>query len=219
MFSSLYIRDLSLAPIGLVQFVPRFVPRCRLYSFIGQVKAALRQLNFSKATSSDKIPAWLLKRFCEELATVVHDIIWSSITQCKYPTLYKHALFTPIPKVCPPTDIENDFRQISVLPQLAKVLEKVQLKLNNSDLQINDSQHAFTTERSTVSALACLSQNWFNATDNSHDKNGVHALFIDFRKAFGLVDHGILLRKLAKMNVTKGLALDAQFFGWQKPTG
>ena len=29
-------------------------------------------------------------------------------------------------------------------------------------------------------------------------------MFIDFRKAFDLVDHGILLRKLAKMNVTKG---------------
>ena len=34
-------------------------------------------------------------------------------------------------------------------------------------------------------------------------KNGVHALFIDFRKAFHLFDHGILLRKLAEMNVTK----------------
>ncbi|CAB4024309.1 Hypothetical predicted protein, partial [Paramuricea clavata] len=31
-------------------------------------------------------------------------------------------------------------------------------------------------------------------TDNTHSaKNGVHALFIDFRKAFDLVDHGILL--------------------------
>ena len=108
-----------------------------------------------------------------------------------------------IPKVCPPTDIENDFRQISILLQLAKVLEKLQLILNNSDLQINDSQHAFTTERSTVPALTCISQNWFNATDNSHDRNGVHALFIDFRKAFDLVDHGILLRKLAEMNATK----------------
>ena len=33
-FSSLYIRDLNLPPIRFVQFVPRFVPRCRLYSFI-----------------------------------------------------------------------------------------------------------------------------------------------------------------------------------------
>ena len=51
-------------------------------SSIGQVKAAVRQLNPRKATGSDTIPAWLLRRFCEELATVVHDIICSSMPQC-----------------------------------------------------------------------------------------------------------------------------------------
>ena len=34
MFSSIYIWDLNLPPIRFVQFVPRFVRRCRLYSFI-----------------------------------------------------------------------------------------------------------------------------------------------------------------------------------------
>ncbi|CAB4040857.1 Hypothetical predicted protein [Paramuricea clavata] len=89
------------------------------------------------------------------------------------------------------------------------------------DLKINDSQHAFTGERSTVSALTCISQNWFSVTDNLRDNtNGVHALFIDFRKAFDLVDHGILLKKFAKMNVTKRfLALDTKFFGRQESTG
>ena len=33
-FSSIYIRDLNLAPIRFVQFVLRFFPRCPLYSFI-----------------------------------------------------------------------------------------------------------------------------------------------------------------------------------------
>ena len=33
-FSLAYIRDLNLPPIRFVQFVPRFVARCRLYSFI-----------------------------------------------------------------------------------------------------------------------------------------------------------------------------------------
>ena len=105
-------------------------------------------------------------------------------------------------------------RQISILPQMAKVLEKLQLNLNSTDLKIHNSQHAFTNDRSTVSALASISQNWFNATDNLRDKNGVHALFIEFRKAFDLVDHGILLRKLAEMNVTKGFWLWVRsFFG------
>ena len=62
---------------------------------------------------ADCVPALLLKRFHEELAPVVHDIICASIVQSKYPTSYKHALVSPVPKVDNPTDINNDFRQIS----------------------------------------------------------------------------------------------------------
>lgn len=171
---------------------------------IGQVKMALKQLKTKKATGVDGIPAWLLKNYCEDLAPVVHNIVVCSIIQCKYPTGYKHALITPIAKVHPPIDIENDFRQISVLPQLAKVLEKIQLRLNIEDLKLKDNQHAFLHQRSTVSALISTSQKWFNATDNSKSgKKGIHAVFIDFRKAFDLVDHKILLHKLALMKVSK----------------
>lgn len=42
---------------------------------IGQIKAMLKHLNPRKATGVDGVPAWLLKRFYEELASAVHDII------------------------------------------------------------------------------------------------------------------------------------------------
>jgi hypothetical protein len=178
-----------------------------------QVKATLKKLNPKKATGTDQIPAWVLKNFCEKLAPIVHNIICSSITQCKYPSLYKHALITPVPKVNPPRDIETDFRHISVLPHMAKVLVNIQLKLNNDNIKIKKNQQAFTEGRSTVSALANISQNWFNATDNSRKgRKGVHALFLDFTKAFDLVDHEILLTKLAELNVTRGLWLWVRSF-------
>jgi hypothetical protein len=169
---------------------------------IGQVKAVLKHLNPRKATGIDKVPAWMLKQYHEDLATVVYDIVCCSISQCYYPSLYKHALISPVPKVQPPRDINNDFRQISVLPQLAKILEKIQLQLNIEDLKIKNNQHAFTQHRSTVSALISTTQTWFNATHCSKTgKMGVHAAFIDFHKAFDLVDHNILLNKLAVMNI------------------
>ena len=171
---------------------------------IGQVKAVLKHLNPRKATGIDKVPAWMLKQYHEDLAPVVYDIVCCSISQCCYPSLYKHALISPVPKVQPPRDINNDFRQISVLPHLAKILEKIQLQLNIEDLKIKNNQHAFTQHRSTVSALISTTQTWFNATDCSKTgKMGVHAPFIDFRKAFDLVDHNILLNKLAAMNINK----------------
>ena len=171
---------------------------------IGQVKAVLKHLNPRKATGIDKIPAWVLKQYHEDLAPVLHDIVCCSISQCYYPSLYKHALISPVPKVHNPRNINNDFRQISVLPQLAKVLEKIQLRLNIEDLKIKNNQHAFTERRSTVSALISTTQTRFNATDCSKTgKMGVHAVVIDFRKAFDLFYHKRLLNKLALMNINK----------------
>ena len=111
-------------------------------------------------------------------------------------------MVSPVPKVDNPTDIDDDFRQISVLPQVAKVPEMIQLKLNLKDLSLNASQHAFTADRSTMTALASITQDWYNATDSGSLYNGVHVVFVDFRKAFDLVDHGVLLTKLAGMGIT-----------------
>ncbi|CAB4037422.1 Hypothetical predicted protein [Paramuricea clavata] len=126
---------------------------------IGQVKAVLKHLNPRKATGIDKVPAWMLKQYHEDLAPVVYDIVCCSISQCCYPSLSKHALISPVPKVQPPRDINNDFRQISVLPHLAKILEKIQLQLNIEDLKIKNNQHAFTQHRSTVSAVQQVNLN------------------------------------------------------------
>ena len=134
--------------------------------------------------------------------------MWACIIQCKYPKLYKHVLIWPVPKVNPQNDIDNDFCQISVLPQLAKVLEKLQLSLHRQDLEIRSNQHAFIQNRSTVYALACISQKRFNATDNLLEgRMEFHALFLDFRKAFDMVDNGILLRKLAQLSINKNVWL------------
>ena len=83
---------------------------------------------------------------------------------------------------------------------LGKILEGVQPQLNQKDITIRSSQHGFTNGRSTTSALTSITQPWLNATDNTcRDKSDIHALFIDFKKAFGLGDHGILLNKLAQI--------------------
>ena len=169
-------------------------------------------LNPRKATGVDGVPAWLLKRFHEELAPVANDIIFASIEQSKHPTSYKHALVSPVPKVDNPTDINNEFRQISVLLQVAKVLERIQLKLNLKDLSLNASQHAFTGERSNVTALASIRHDWYNATDSGSPYNGVHVVFVDFRKAFDSVDHGVLLTKLGSMGITKSFWKWAQSY-------
>ncbi|CAB3987090.1 Hypothetical predicted protein [Paramuricea clavata] len=87
---------------------------------IVQVKTVLKHLNPRKAIGSDNIPAWCLKRYAEELAPVVHDIVVASIIQCKHPISYKHAIISPIPKIRPPTDLDSDFHQVSALQKLSR---------------------------------------------------------------------------------------------------
>lgn len=93
--------------------------------------------------------------------------ISASIEQITYPMLFKHALVSPVPKVSYPTCINSDYSQISVLAKMAKILERMQLQLNGKPLAIRHNQYAFTENRSTVSALADITQSWFNSTDNT----------------------------------------------------
>ena len=56
--------------------------------------------------------------------------------------------------------------------------------------------------RSTASALADVTQSWVNSTDNiCEGRKGIHAVFLDFSKAFDLVDRGTSLAKLASTNI------------------
>ena len=115
-------RNLSSSNVDLIEVESLLKSNNPSIQSIGQVKSGLAHLEARKATGSDSVHVWLLKRFSEDLAVVVHNIFISSIIQCKYPTSYKHDLISPVPKVFPPNDINTDFRQISVLPQLEKFL-------------------------------------------------------------------------------------------------
>ncbi|CAB4025182.1 Hypothetical predicted protein [Paramuricea clavata] len=120
----------SQSPSGNGTYCERNRPEIETYhKRMEKIPTRYVRQTIGKATGSDNIPAWCLKRYAEELAPVVHDIVVASIVQCKYPTSYKHAIISPILKIRPPTDLDSDFRQVSVLPQLAKVIEKLQLQL------------------------------------------------------------------------------------------
>ena len=76
---------------------------------IAQVESISKHLNPRKATGADYVAAWLLKHFYEELIPVIHEIMYATIMQCKYPSCYKQALVSPIPKVDNPVDLGTDF--------------------------------------------------------------------------------------------------------------
>ena len=115
----------------------------------------------------------------------------------KFPTKWKMGSVTPIykDKGCK-SEISN-FRPISVLPVLSKVFERHIATLLRSHLKENNLlcglQSGFRKSFSTETALIrLLDQLLFDL-----DENRISGLvFVDYRKAFVLIDHSILIKML-----------------------
>ena len=71
--------------------------------------------------------------------------------------------------------------------------------------QLDPSQFGAIKNSYTVHALVDLVHDWSVATDSS-DKM-VRALLLDYRKAFDLIDHHILLRKLGQLRLLEFIVL------------
>ena len=84
----------------------------------------LRDIDTSKAAGIDRLLRRFLKDGANVLAKPVTDIYNLSISLSKFPSTFKLAKFKPIFKKGRRTNVSN-YRPISLLPILSKVIEKV----------------------------------------------------------------------------------------------
>ena len=91
----------------------------------------------------------------------------------------------------------HDYRHISLLPQLKKILKF----LNRYDLRC-PSRYGFRSNMSTSHAILELVEEITNSLDNNKYSIGV---FINLKKAFDTVDHDVLATKFMFYGV-RGIA-------------
>lgn len=156
----------------------------------------------NKAAGVDGISARMLKLAAPAVLQPLRRLVNTSITMKAFPRVWKTARVQPLHKGDDTTDM-NNYRPISILPVLSKVMEKYVHASFYNYLHANNLlykyQSGFRSKYSTETALIRLvDQLMFNA-----DKNMVtSAVFIDYRKAFDTVCHRVLLHKLEAYDVS-----------------
>ena len=156
----------------------------------------IRRMPTNKASGIDGISARLLKEAAPTVSRTLADIINMSLTKGIFPSDWKQANITPIHKEGSKTD-PNNYRPISILSTVSKIIEKIVSKqvydyLNSNEI-LNKFQSGFRPLHSTVTALLDATNDWYLNIDDGQI-NAV--LFLDLKKAFDTVDHTILLKKL-----------------------
>jgi hypothetical protein len=156
---------------------------------------ALKHLKLSKSVCDEFLSNRVLKDLADVLAGPIYSLINSSIRQGVVPRQWKVARISPVPKIYPPVSIETNLRPISVTSSVSKVAESFLCQFFNEHFKslVDDNQYGCTSNRSTTLASIKLSDLFFKCSDSPH--KFIRILFIDFSKAFDLLDHNILMHK------------------------
>ena len=166
------------------------------------VARKLREVSTSRASGPDDIPNWVLKEYADILAVPIADILNASFSEVSVPRVWKLADVPPLPKAPIVSDFNKDLRPISLTSTMSKIAESFVIEKALKPVvlsHIDPGQFGFIPGSSTTFALISMFHHWLRATDGTGAS--VRTALLDFRKAFDLVDHNILVGKLHTLGV------------------
>ncbi len=159
----------------------------------------------------DPIPTSLLKTFYEFFEEQILNIVNCSLQTGVFPSAYKTAVVKPLLKKSNlDHNIFNNYRPVSNLPFLSKILEKAVFNQVNYFLMKHNIfekyQSGFRMNHSTETALLKI----LNDTRCNLDNHKLTVLvLLDLSAAFDTVDHHILLNRLKHL-----VGLSGTVFKW-----
>ena len=137
------------------------------------------------ACGSDEIPAKFLKSTFHSICIPLSLLFNSSLQQGIFPAPWKQSKITVILKISPPSTFSTDYRSISLLPIVSKLLERhvynILMDICLDQYLISDCQIGFLPNRSTTSAATHL------ISSSLENHVPVCGVFLDLKKAFDLL--------------------------------
>lgn len=166
-----------------------------------EVDDVLKNLKSNSAPGWDNIPIKFLKYARYEIVPILTYLANLCFQKGIFPTALKASIITPIFKGGESDDVSN-YRPISVLPAISKIIEKLlNVRLLNYLSKFNilsPSQYGFQRGKSTEDAITDLSTLVTEQLDAGYRCLGV---FLDLKKAFDTVSFSILEKKLESIGI------------------
>lgn len=165
------------------------------------VKKSLESIT-SNAVGSDCISRKMILPVLNEILPVICHVLNYSVSCGVFPSSWKEAQITPLPKKCNPVSYP-EFRPISILPFLSKVLERfIHNQLSAflcKNRLLNFFQSGFRPGHGTTTALVNITDDDRLGMENG---NLTVLSLLDFNNAFNTVDFDILLGILSSLNIS-----------------
>ena len=164
----------------------------------------------SKTCALDPIPTQIVKSVVSTIGPVIQKIINLSLAQSVVPSEFKTAIVKPLLKKPNLELIHQNYRPVSNLPFVSKLLEQsvideLEKHFENNDLN-DEFQSAYRANHSTETALLHIVNNVLTSMDN---RRTVCMVMLDLSAAFDTLDHDILIERLT---TTQGLG--PRVTGW-----
>ena len=173
----------------------------------GEFINIIEQMEPKSSLDLNGISTKIIKFVKYELATPLVYLFNLSIRTGKFPAKLKTSRTVPVFKSGDPLSCDN-YRPISLLSSISKILEKFVSNQLVNHLEYNkllyEHQYGFQRGKSTVHNLTHLT-NFVSRELN--EKKFVIGVFLDLKKAFDVVNHEILLKKLKKLGLN-GVVLE-----------
>ena len=163
----------------------------------------------NKQCSLDPIPTWILKECLDIILSFVTRIINSSLQTGHFADAWKEALLSPLLKNSTLGIIFPNFRPVSNLQFVSKLVERSSSEQVLSHMSQNSPmpvcQSAYTKTCSTETTLLKVTSDILSDMD---DNKVTLLVMLDLSAAFDTIDHSILLETLKKRVGISGKALD-----------
>lgn len=172
-----------------------------------EVYKTVMSLKNTQSTGWDGISAAFIKKGIKFLIKPLTHIFNLCLSSGRFPNVLKHSIVIPVFK-SGERDIVTNYRPISLLPTVAKILEKIINSRLTSYLEknkiISENQFGFRKNKSTIDAVENFVNNVAGNVDRKKKCIGV---FLDLAKAFDTVSIPLLVCKLEAVGV-RGVPLD-----------